>query len=109
MIYIAAPYSDPDPLVVKKRMASFIEATADFIEADKHPVSPLMNHLLTDYTVVKFPLTWDYWKEYSLKLLSVCDRMIVLTLPGWEDSAGVTAEIALAHELNIPITYIGDY
>ena len=32
--------------------------------------------------------------------------MIVLKLPGWQDSKGVTAEIAYAKELDLPIEWM---
>jgi hypothetical protein len=30
------------------------------------------------------PLGWEYWKAYDEKMLSICDEMVVLMLPGWE-------------------------
>jgi dCTP diphosphatase len=39
-------------------------------------------------------------------MLSKCDRVIVLKLPGWENSKGVAAEIARAEELGLPIEWM---
>ncbi len=106
LIYVAAPYSHPDPSVVEERMAAFTQLMVRLIEQGDYPVSPLMNHLLAEKIPARFPLTWEYWEGYSRELLSRCDRLIVIGIAGWEDSTGVTAEIALAKELNIPIELI---
>jgi hypothetical protein len=39
-------------------------------------------------------------------MLKECAKLMVLTMPGWEDSKGVSGEIAIAKELGIAIEYI---
>ncbi len=104
LIYVAAPYSHKDPEVVEARMNAFADYMAKIIAAGEHPVSPLMNHFLGDRSQT-FPLTWEYWEEYSRKLLSRCDRIDVLQIDGWEESTGLTAEIELAKSLGIEVNY----
>lgn len=106
LIYVAGPYSDDDKTVVRLRMNKFAGVMATLIEHKCHPVSPMLNHYLSGIVDIKFPLTWEWWKEYSLLLLSKCEHMIVITGPGWEKSTGVAAEIEMANELNIPVTYV---
>lgn len=48
----------------------------------------------------------DLWLGYDLKLLHYCDTLAVITLDGWEDSAGVKAEIDEAERLGVPIVYL---
>lgn len=104
--YVAAPYSDPNPEVVNARIQAFCQGMADLIEQGGHPVSPLSHHLLTDKVKVNFPLTWEYWREYSEKLLAVCDELVVFQIDGWDVSTGVRGEIEIAEKLNIPIRYV---
>lgn len=106
LIYVASAYSDPDKQVVQLRMNKFAGMMAKLIENRLHPVSPLLNHYLDGVVTINFPLTWDWWEDYSKLLLSKCDHMIVITGPGWENSTGVKGEIALANEMNIPITFV---
>ncbi|PZR79771.1 MAG: hypothetical protein DI537_40645 [Stutzerimonas stutzeri] len=106
LIYVAAPYSHPVPEVVATRMDLFTRTMAKLIEQGHHPVSPLMNHFLAEKIEVNFPLSWQYWEEYSSKLLDRCDAMMVITMHGWEESTGVTAEIKMAIERGKPIEYI---
>lgn len=106
MIYVAAPYTHPDTDVVKQRMMTFAKVMSDLISQGEHPVSPLMNHFLVDYVETNFPLTWDYWRAYSLALLKNCTEMHVITMDGWDQSTGVKHEIELAEKMLIPITYV---
>ncbi|MCK9532356.1 MAG: DUF1937 family protein [Gammaproteobacteria bacterium] len=108
LIYVASPYSDPDKQVVQLRMNKFAGIMAKLIEHKFHPVSPLLNHYLADVVTVNFPLTWDWWQDYSRLLLSKCDHMIVIG-PDWEKSTGTMAEIEIATELSIPISYLTTY
>ena len=39
-------------------------------------------------------------------LLEMCHEVVVLMLDGWRESVGVQAEIAIARELEKPITYL---
>jgi len=51
------------------------------------------------------PGTWEQWERFDRAYLSLSHRMVVLCLPGWEESMGVQAEIRIARELGIPIDY----
>ena len=106
--FVSAPYTHKDQDVVEWRIQTFVEEMTRQIQMGRHPVSPLMNHLLKDRSKLEFPfpLTWDYWKDYSLKLLSKCDYISVLMFPGWEDSKGVESELEMALNLGIPVEYV---
>lgn len=109
LIYVASAYSDPDKNRVQLRMNKFSSVMAALIENRIHPVSPLLNHYMDGIVKINFPLTWDWWEEYSRLLLSRCDHMVVIVGPGWENSTGVKGEMDLAKELNIPITFVDNH
>lgn len=104
MIYISAPYSHKDKNVVEKRMSAVYEHFATLMLKGHVPVSPLMAHAV----VKKHPVPSDsvFWENYSLKLLSKCDEMLVLMLDGWEESSGVQYEIAYCLNNDIPFDYV---
>ena len=104
MIYLAAPYSHEDSDVVARRMAYFCIVDAKLCKQGLITVSPLSKHLIKTYTDI--PLTWDFWKSYSEKLMEKCDSLYVITLSGWEDSIGVQAEIQMAKERSMEIVYL---
>lgn len=104
MIYVACPYSDPDPDVVQYRMDVFADTVCQMLLNDLIPVSPLLNHfVIGDHDV---PLNWQFWSKYSRTLLSKCSELHVLCVEHWDSSEGVLAEIELAKTLGLPITYI---
>lgn len=104
MIYLAAPYTDPDPDVVTQRMAHFCVVDAHLCKQGLITVSPLSKHWLKYHTNI--PLTWEFWKTYSEKLLEKCDAMYVIMLPGWKESEGVQGEISLAKKMSLEIKYL---
>jgi hypothetical protein len=48
----------------------------------------------------------SFWMVQDIAILRKCDRLMVLTLDGWDTSKGVTEEIQLAHRLHMPVTYV---
>jgi hypothetical protein len=104
MIYVASPYYDPDPSVIESRMEVVYEVMAGLMKEGNHCVSPMLMH-----PVVKkhdLPNTFDYWENYSYDMLKRCDEMLVIQLPGWEESRGVKAERDFCNLHNVPIDYL---
>ncbi len=48
----------------------------------------------------------EFWKRQDEPYLELCAEMVVLMLPGWEQSTGVAHEIQRARERGIPIAYM---
>lgn len=104
LVYLAAPYSHPDPTVVESRIETVYRYDAYLSSQGIYTVSPLLKHHTLKYQ--DLPSDWNYWGEYSFQLLSRCDRMIVMKLVGWEESTGVQQEIDYCIEHGIPIEYV---
>ena len=100
LCYLAAPYSSPNPRIIEQRMEQVSRAQALLIKQGLMIVTPLSAHYLLKYQ--DLPGDWAYWKEYSTLLLTACDTLILLPLPGWQESIGVTAELELARQLDLP-------
>ena len=61
MIYLASPYSHPDPAVRKERFHAACQARAELIRAGWIVFSPIVHsHPLVEHGV---PTTWDFWAE----------------------------------------------
>lgn len=103
--YLAAPYSDQDPAVTEERIQRLCEVDQQLMLSGVFTVSPLYKHMMFMHGV-DLPGDWNYWRDYSLSLLPLCERLIVIQMPGWDSSTGVTAEIAYATDCGIPICYI---
>lgn len=105
LVYLATPYSHKDPEVRRQRVQLVTKVAAELTAQGICVFSPI-THNDPLVATAKLPTGWDFWREHDSAFLRRCARLIVLQLPGWETSQGVTAEIELAKELGIPIDYI---
>jgi hypothetical protein len=64
-----------------------------------------MHHPIALAAREPLPEGWAFWKTQDLPILNHATRLVVLRLPGWEESEGVGAEIAFAKMLRIPVDY----
>lgn len=102
--YLAAPYRHDDPRILRFRLAAVTYTAYEMINQGRMVFSPLTHNLPIDR--IGFHGDWSKWGPYDKLLLSRCDKLLVLTLPGWEESSGVTSEIRWAEELGIPMEKI---
>ncbi len=104
MIYLASPYSDPDRDIVLDRVSTTKYTTALLIKQGLPIFSPIVHchELATSYDM---PTHAAHWEAYNTSFIRKCDYLIVLALPSWISSLGVTQERRLAKSLGIPIVY----
>ena len=104
MIYLASPYSHPDPVVRQWRFDAACQATAAMIRDGRPVFSPVVHsHPLTRYGL---PVEWEFWERYDRAYMAACREFAILTLEGWKESKGVKAEIHIAAELRLPLYLI---
>lgn len=103
-IYLASPYSNPDPAVREFRFREACRAAAALMQSGRWVFSPIAHgHPICEHGV---PSDWTQWQELDRQMLRQCDELVVLTFDGWRGSCGVQAEIRLAVELGKPIRYV---
>jgi len=104
MIYLASPYSHSDPAVRDQRFLAACRATAELMR-DGHTVfSPvLIGHPLASEGL---PGDWEFWEPHDREQLGQASALVVLMLPGWEESVGVQAEITIARAIGLPVAYL---
>lgn len=92
LIYIAAPYTQPDPVANTHGVIRIADAllAAGF--------TPLIPHLTLAWQLVS-PKPYETWLEYDRELLARCDA--VLRIPGY--SVGATRETRFAERMNLPV------
>ena len=104
MIYLASPYSDPDPAVREARFDAACAHTATMIRAGRLVYSPIVHsHPLANHGL---GADWDFWAAHDRAMLGLCEALVVLELPGWQQSVGVRAEVAIARELGLPVEVV---
>lgn len=101
LIYLASPYSHKDASVRQHRFEAVCLATGKLMCAGNHVFSPIAHShpiaLATD-----LPTDFSFWDAYCRVMLSRCTKLVVIKLPGWQESVGVQAEIRMAREMGIP-------
>lgn len=100
-IYLAGPYSHPDPAVREERYRALSRAAADLIAMGHIVYSPISHShaILACAPEHKLPTSWEYWREADSAFIKWADEVCIVPLPGWRESVGVKAEIDLALQL----------
>lgn len=113
IIYVGGPYSNNAPASngpssAAKRIARFnavTELARQLIEQGNFVYSPLtMTHPI-DVRMKHDPGS-DYWVDFDEAFMQHCSSMIVLMLPGWDESSGLKREIAYFKARELPIEFI---
>ncbi len=103
MIYLASPYSDPDPIVRKARYEAACDRAARMLAEGQLVYAPVVyGHALAERGL---PGDWAFWEQHNHAMLSRSTSLLILTLPGWQESVGVRAEIAIARSLGLPVRH----
>lgn len=106
LVYLASPYSHPDPLVRESRFQAVCKAAAHLMGAGLHIFSPIA-HTHPIALAGSLPGDWEYWKAYDETMLAACGALVVLALDDWQQSKGIREEEKIAHRLLLPTLYTG--
>ena len=108
-LYLGSPYSNADPMVRQERFLKACHAASRLMAkgqsvfcpiAQSHPIAEVMGPgKATDHA---------FWMAVDLPILAKADRLVILTLPGWEDSKGIAEETNFAKANGIPIEYLSE-
>lgn len=105
MIYLACPYSHESKLKRIERFNQVSYFAGELMKQGEVVISPI-THSHTIAELQDMPKDFEFWKHQDLTILSKCDKLVVLMLPGWSESKGVNAEMKYANENNIQIDMI---
>lgn len=103
-IYLACPYNHSSSEVRAGRYTLVTKVAANLISRGHTVFSPITHsHPIAEHGL---PGGWDYWQTFDRIILSVCGKLWVLKLDGWDRSEGVREEIKTAEEMRLEIRYL---
>lgn len=103
-IYLASPYSHPDPAVREARYKAACKKAAEYVSAGKPVFAPIAHsHPLCEFMAPEKCMDFDLWMKVDLAILKDASELHVLMLEGWHSSRGVTREIEYADQVGIPV------
>lgn len=99
LLYLASPYSHPDPTVQATRVQQIQAITAKLVDEGFIVFSPVL------YTtrIADTATPRQGWYTWTLNMLAKSDILVIAQLEGWKDSIGIGLEIAYALGKGIPI------
>jgi len=107
-VYVACPYSINGKTSMDIRQHNFeivTKLTAKLLKMNLVVFSPI-THSHPIQTIGKLTSNdLDFWMAEDLPFVEFCDIVLVMTLPGWQESNGVQSEISFAKTLDKKIYY----
>ena len=105
-IYLASPYSHPDPVVRENRFKQVCQKAGELMMKGYLVFCPIAHsHPISEYGDVD-ATSHDFWLTQDFAWLDVCDFLYVYKMDGWENSFGVNEEIKYANSKGIPVFYV---
>jgi len=103
--YLGTPYLHDDEEVMQFRAEISDMICADLMKQGRFIYAPISSchHIAKKYGL---PRDWQFWKGMDEEFVSICKRLLIITLPGWEKSTGLTAERGIAKRESIPCEFI---
>lgn len=106
VIYLASPYSDPDPAIREARYQAVCKYAAKLMSEGLNVFSPIAHcHGIAKYGL---PTDWEYWQSVDREWIGMSNRLVVLMLPGWLESKGVNAETLLARDMGLDVEFVDE-
>jgi len=104
LLYVAAPYTHPDPAVREHRFQATCRASALLMQSNIVVFSPLSHSVPIAQHGGLDELDHAFWMSMCLPFLQHSDELLILGLEEWERSEGVREELFFALGKNKPIT-----
>ena len=100
--YLAQPYSHPSKLVRDLR----VQLAREYLRSRSGSViySPILHN--QNWAGEDEDAGFEFFVDHDFTMLKSASALVVLRIPGWEDSRGVSMETAFARALSIPVDRI---
>ena len=104
-VYLACPYTHEEKIVREARFVQVSKAAAKLMNQGHIVYSPIAHcHPIATYG--DLPKTWSFWRRIDEVYLRHSKMLVILPLEGWNKSVGLNAEMQMAKEFNLTITWL---
>lgn len=105
-IYLALPYSHPDPYIREVRYRTATSVAASLMKRGAIVFSPITyGHQLCQYGI---DTHFETWADIDRPMISWADEVWLLEVEGFDSSYGVRAELEYAMRLGKPVVRIAE-
>jgi hypothetical protein len=96
-IYLASPYTHPDPEIVNARVKAINAHAAHLMRPGQgHIVFSPISHSHPIAMENNLPTTFEFWAKQNHAMIDWCNVVMVLRLYRWQESKGIADEIRYA-------------
>lgn len=104
--YLALPHSHPDKSVRDERAAVADMMLARLATLGLHCFSPISHTHRASELMPEDTKSWDFWESFDLPFIEGASMLLVVTMPGWQESKGIRAEIDLFNKAGKPVHFL---
>lgn len=105
-IYLASPYSHPDPQEKQRRYEHICKVAGKLMEEGKKIFCPIAHSHPIEVLGMSKVHDGPFWLDQDFAILKHAEMVYVCMMPGWKDSVGVKAEMDFAYKNKIPVAFI---
>jgi hypothetical protein len=106
VLYIACPYTHPDPAIKEQRFKLATKIAALYVERGHIVYSPITHtHPLDVELAGHGTLGSDFWVKFDETFMAICSEMIIIKTDGWDKSSGIKREMEYFKEHGKPISF----
>ena len=102
-VYLAAPYYSENKELMALRREAIARMAKAIIEQGYAVFSPIAYTVKLEEDGIHYP---DGWYTLDMSFLAAATGVVLLCLPGWEDSKGVLTELGFARGKATPIAVV---
>ena len=104
-LYMAGPYS-LYPAGIEQAFIDHCRIAAELVRDGVHVYSPVAHtHPIAVHGDIE-PLNHEFWMKFNRAAMKVSKALVIVELPGWEESVGVEQERLAFARMGKPIYYL---
>jgi len=105
IFYLGSPYSHDDLGVREERHRYVCQAAARLFERGIYTYSPIAHTVAINELGGLNEAAFEFWRAFDLGMVDRLTGLMVLMLPGWRESVGLTAELTHARATGKPVLW----